>query len=480
MKKFIDIIKKKWLISGTKTIVMIAILVAIFVLLNTGLQKLDLTPIDLTTEKLNSLTDTSKEKLQNIDKDVNIYFVGYTEDDQAVDLVKQYKNVNDKINVELVDTAQRPDLVQKYGIESGSQGIIVECGDNSRVLTVDDLYTYDNTTYEEIDITEEKITSSILTVATEDVPTVYFLNGYSNFSLENNMTSLYTYLGNEVMNVKTLDLLVTGEVPEDCKTLIITTPNADFDDLTTSAIEEYISNGGNILWFNGAYAEEKDMPNVASILELYGVQPFSTGIILETEESNMILNSPDTIIPEIQYAKITEDIFSAQGAVLTSATKINLVDDEDLEELGVGKTDLIKSTDTSFFRTDFSIDSLEETDADEEGEFILGTLLDKEIDEDTHSKLVIYGENYFISDYAISQSYATPFFYIYNNKDLAINSMVYLTDREQDITIRKTTGTVTYTATEEEDKVIKAIIFTVPVFIILIGIVVWIIRGRKK
>ena len=244
--------------------------------------------------------------------------------------------------------------------------------------------------------------------------------------------------------------------------------------------EEYISNGGNILWFNGAYAEEKDMPNVASILELYGVQPFSTGIILETEESNMILNSPDTIIPEIQYAKITEDIFSAQGAVLTSATKINLVDDEDLEELGVGKTDLIKSTDTSFFRTDFSIDSLEETDADEEGEFILGTLLDKEIDEDTHSKLVIYGENYFISDYAISQSYATPFFYIYNNKDLAINSMVYLTDREQDITIRKTTGTVTYTATEEEDKVIKAIIFTVPVFIILIGIVVWIIRGRKK
>ena len=62
MKKFIDIIKKKWLISGTKTIVMIAILVAIFVLLNTGLQKLDLTPIDLTTEKLNSLTDTSKEK----------------------------------------------------------------------------------------------------------------------------------------------------------------------------------------------------------------------------------------------------------------------------------------------------------------------------------------------------------------------------------------------------------------------------------
>ncbi len=480
MKKFIDIIKKKWLISGTKTIVMIAILVAIFVLLNTGLQKLDLTPIDLTTEKLNSLTDTSKEKLQNIDKDVNIYFVGYTEDDQAVDLVKQYKNVNDKINVELVDTAQRPDLAQKYGIESESQGIIVECGDNSRVLTVDDLYTYDNTTYEEIDITEEKMTSSILTVATEDVPTVYFLNGYSNFSLENNMTSLYTYLGNEVMNVETLDLLVTGEVPEDCKTLIITTPNADFDDLTTSAIEDYISNGGNILWFNGAYAEEKDMPNVASILELYGVQPFSTGIILETEESNMILNSPDTIIPEIQYAKITEDIFSAQGAVLTSATKINLVDDDELEELGIGKTDLIKATDTSFFRTDFTIDSLEETDADEEGEFILGTLLDKEIDEDTHSKLVIYGENYFISDYAINQSYATPFFYIYNNKDLAINSMVYLTDREQDITIRKTTGTVTYTATEEEDKIIKAIIFTVPVFIILIGIVVWIIRGRKK
>lgn len=480
MNKFIDIIKKRWLISGTKTLVMIAVLIAIFVLVNTGVQKLDLTAIDLTSEKLNSLTDTSKEKLKDLDKDINIYFIGYEQDSPSVDLVKQYKNINSHINIEVVNTTERADLVEKYGIESGAQGIIVESGDNSKVLTDADLYTYDTTTYEEIDITEEKMTSAILTVATEEIPTVYFLNGYSEFSLNQNMNSLAVYLGNEIMNIETLDLLVTGEVPDDCNTLVITTPNADFDEVTTNAITDYISNGGNILWFNGAYANEKDMPNVASILELYGVNPFTAGIIMETDSNKIVLNTPDTVIPQVQYAKITEDIASANGVVLKSATKINLVDEEELDELDVAKTDLIKATETSFFRTDFTSSSSSKIDSDEEGDFILGALLDKEIDENTHSKLVIYGENYFVSDYAVSKNYNTPFFYIYNNKDLAINSMAYLTDRQQDITIRKSTETITYTATEEEDKIIKAIIFAVPVLIIIVGLVVWQIRARKK
>ena len=43
------------------------------------MQSLDLTPLDFTQEQLYTLTDESKEKVKNIDKDVNIYFIGYTE-----------------------------------------------------------------------------------------------------------------------------------------------------------------------------------------------------------------------------------------------------------------------------------------------------------------------------------------------------------------------------------------------------------------
>ena len=63
MKKFIEIIKNKWLINTSKTFALIAIMVALFIGINYGIQKLDLKTIDLTENKLYSLTDESKEKI---------------------------------------------------------------------------------------------------------------------------------------------------------------------------------------------------------------------------------------------------------------------------------------------------------------------------------------------------------------------------------------------------------------------------------
>ena len=96
------------------------------------------------------------------------------------------------------------------------------------------------------------------------------------------------------------------------------------------------------------------------------------------------------------------------------------------------------------------------------------------------SKLVIFGENYFISDYQLSESSQYGAIQLAYNKDLVLNSIAYLVDRPEDITARKSTGTVTYTATEAQDTIIRIIIFAVPIIIILAGIIVWQIRRRKK
>ena len=109
----------------------------------------------------------------------------------------------------------------------------------------------------------------------------------------------------------------------------------------------------------------------------------------------------------------------------------------------------------------------------------------QEADEETgtegiKSKLVIYGENYFISDYQLSQNSQYGAIQLAYNRDLVLNSIAYLTDREEDITARKDTGTVTYTATEQQDTIIRVIIFAVPALIIVVGIIVWQVRRRKK
>ena len=487
--KFIEIIKKKWLINGTKTCVLILIIIAAFIGINYGMQKLELTPIDLTKENLYTLSNDSKEKVKNIDKDVNIYFVGYSNEDSVVDLAKQYKKVNEKIIAEAIDINERVDIAQKYGIESDTTGIIVECGEKSKILSSNDLYTYDSTTYETIDITEEKLTYAIESVTTDKVPVVYTLEGYSEFTLSNNMKYLSVYLGNEIMDIKTLNILSTGKVPDDCDTLMITTPSKDFDEIATNAIIEYINKGGNILWLNGAYGVEQNFPNVQKVLDVYGVKAFEVGIIMETDSSKMILNSPEMIIPSIGYSDITSKISSDLGIMLIDATKINLKSDEELEKLKVEKTDLLTSNETAFFRKNVQITSNSKTDSDESGTFTIAAQLVKTIKEDDEeteentgvkSTLVIIGENYFVSDYPISSSTQTPAISVYNNKDLVINSIAYLTDRENDITLRKTTGTVTYTATNQEDTIVRCIIFAVPVVIIIAGIVIWQIRRRKK
>ena len=361
--KFIEIIKKKWLIDGTKTTILILIIVAAFIGINLGMQKLELTPLDFSQEKLYTLTDASKDKVRNIDKEVNIYFVGYTDDDSTLDLAKQYNKVNEKIVAEAVDSTSRPDLVEKYGIESGSEGIIVECGDKSKVLTSYDLVTYDMTTYETISIAEENLTSSIQTVTSDKIPKVYFLEGYSEFSINQNMYYLTIYIGNEVTEIETLDILTTGKVPDDCDTLVITTPSKDFDDIATNAILDYKKKKKNILWLNAAVSVQKDLPNVNKILATYGVKPFEIGIIRETDTSKMLTGSPDVIMPEIQYSATTKSLYNTNGVIVVNATKIN-IDEENLENLNVTKTDLLLTSEGAYFRTNFNI----QTDSASEGE----------------------------------------------------------------------------------------------------------------
>ena len=486
--KFIQTIKKKWLVDGTKTTILVLLIIAVFIAINLGMQALDLTPLDFTQEQLYTLTDESKEKVKDIDKDVNIYFIGYSDEDSTVDLAKQYGKANEKINVEAIeDVSTRPDLSQKYGIESGTEGIIVECGERSKVLTSSDLVTYDTSTYETISIAEEKLTSSILSVTADEVPKVYFLEGYSDFSLNQNMYMLSVYLGNEVNETETLDILSVGKVPDDCDTLVITSPSKDFDDVATNSILDYINRGGNILWLNAAIATEQDFPNVNKILETYGIKPFEVGIIRETDTSKMVSEQPDLIIPEIQYSDITKDIYNTTGVIFVNATKIN-VDTDNLDELNVEENDLLLASEGSYFRTNFNNQQNAAADGEETGTFVVGAEMVKtiqEADEETgtegiKSKLVIYGENYFISDYQLSQNSQYGAIQLAYNRDLVLNSIAYLTDREEDITARKDTGTVTYTATEQQDTIIRVIIFAVPALIIVVGIIVWQVRRRKK
>ncbi len=488
INKFIEIIKKKWLINGTKTVILVAAILAIFLTINIVMKSLDLTPIDLSQDKLYTLSDDSKRLVKNIAKTVKMYFVEYSEDDTIIDLAKQYTKVNDNISIEVAKANDRPDLVQKYGIETGASGIIVECGDKYKVLSPDELVTFNNSSFETVDVSEEKLTASLLLVTAEIVPKVYFLTGYSNLSLQNGLQYLNVYLQNDINEVKSVDILATEKVPEDCDTLVIVMPAKDFEESVTNAILEYINKGGNILWFQNAIAQNMDLPNVNKILATYGIKPFEIGVIRETDENKMLSKMPDYILPDIENTVVTRKLQNSGGIILLDATKINTEEDSKLDELKVQKTELVKSSENSYFRSNFYLTSNEPQEGEEKKSYTIGQMMEKTITEANEetgerakvSKLIIYGEGYFISDIPLSTGGGDPVIIYRQNRDVAIDSIAYLSNKSEGVISRKRTGTVTYSATETENNVILVIIFAVPIIIIISGIIVWIVRRRRK
>lgn len=487
MKKFIHTIKTKWIKDTTLTIALVAILIAVFIFVNLLFIKLDLAPLDFTAEKIYSLSDESKEQIKNVGQNVTLFFFGYDEDSSVVTLAKRYTDVNDKIKIQVINTSERPDLAATYGVSTSSKLVAIQASERYKIIDSSEMYTYDTTTYETIDITEQKLTNGILDVTVLKKPQIYFLAGHGEYGINSSapMATLGTYIVNDINDVKTLDLL-TSDMPEICDALVIANPTSDFTDLETEKITNYINNGGDILWMQDTYAfnqENKEIgqfPNVNKVLSLYGIK-FSKGVVCEEETSHMVANSPDLIIPNMTYNSIVKDIYTDGSIILMDSGKIETVSDEELEKLGVTASAFLKSSDKSFYREDINSDITKRLDTDENGPFVLGEILTKKISEEKSSTLVAYSNGLFATNYQVNFSGTVTIpLALRNNKDIVLNTIAYLSNREDTIRIRKNTGQVAYTATESQNRIVLWTIFTIPVIIIITGVIVAIVRKRRK
>ena len=97
MKKIIEIIKKKWLRDTFLTILLIAIIFAVYFLINWGVEKLNVSDIDLTKNKIYSLSESSNTKLKDIDKEVTIQLINMSNYNYLIDFANKYTQINKNI-----------------------------------------------------------------------------------------------------------------------------------------------------------------------------------------------------------------------------------------------------------------------------------------------------------------------------------------------------------------------------------------------
>ena len=486
MKKLINIIKKKWLINGTKTFLLVFILVALYLGLNIWIQSIPVAQIDFTKNKLYTLSEASKKAISNINDNIKVYLWGYEEKSPMGDLIKQYHLANPNIELEILTQTSNPKKVAEFDLEEGYSIVIIENGDSRKLLDGQyDLYEYDYTTGDSVDISEQAVTNAILTLTEENKPKVYVLTQHNEYTLDE-MGTVFKLLENEVYDYEELNLLTAEKVPDDCNILGIFSPTKDFTESEADKIKDYINKGGELFICKDVDFTETDMPVFQSILDLYGVST-AKGYVIETSSSKMVSSYPNIIIPELSYShEITSSIYSSKSnqIYLLYAGKLDFKDDDTLSNLKVVKEDLVTSSEESLYISNLNAQTQEKSlENAEEGKYTIGAILTKTIENDEESKtskLVIIANNVFTADYiieAISNKY--PISYMGSNKDLFLNSIAYLTERENVLTIRKNIATTAYTSSEEENNVVKVIIFTVPVLVIVAGIGIWYKRKRK-
>lgn len=481
MKKFLEIIKNKWLIKWTTTIALIIIVIAAYILLNWGIGKINVEDIDFTEKKLYSLSDETKKKIENLNQEITIQLINMKNYNYVKEYAEKYSRTTNKIKIdEVEDLSSRVDLMTKYNLQNTDSLIVVKAGEKEQTIPISDLYTYDYSTYEQIDRTEEALTNAIVELTITEKPKIYILSGKAYYKTEQALSEIVTNLKDDANEVEYLDILSKGSIPEDCDCLIITTLAKDLDEIERDKIIEYIKKGGKIMMLTSQNILEVDTPNLDAVLAEYGIS-IQYGAIFEQDADKMLQNAPEFVIANANASFMSNLNMNMQICVI-DAGNIEFANEEKLKELGVEYETIASTGERAFTRTNFDIKSYTKTEQDgEESSSVIGALVKKKISDDVKSELIIYSNEIFASNLQvpISNQYYKYASDLYNNKDVILNSIAHLTERTDTITIRKTSEEEKYTVTEKQDKIIKTIIFSLPVIVIVIGIVIWQYRRRK-
>lgn len=478
-------LKKKWLINGTKTLLLVVVIIAIYVAINLLLEKVVLPEIDCTKDKIYSLSQETKDKLGNLQKDINITLINYSDYQSVINFAERYVELSNHIKIEKVDNlSARVDLMQKYSLGATDSLIIVKAGENEKKIEEDKLFTIEYSSYEQeiIDTTEEAITNAIIDVLEEKKSKVYFMSTHTMYGTEY-FSSIIEEMEKEANEVEMLDILAKGGIPEDCNCLVITTLREDLKEQERDKIIEYIKNGGKLLLMCGPNINNVNLSNFQKVLDEYGIS-LEQGVVFEGSSQNMLSGYPDCIVEEMQEGtSLTQKMNMKMKLCFVDAAKIN-INEEKAEELKVEHEVLATTSEKAFVRTNLQgqTSPVRTPQDGEEEECTIATMAIKTIEEGKTSKLIIYANELFAMDMPIptEDGYTMLSLDLYNNKDIILNSIAYLNQRENTITIRKNVEAVNYTVTEQQNTIIMAIIFTVPIIIIIAGIIIWQIRRRKK
>ena len=306
------VLKSRRFKRGGMATVFTAVFVVVIILINVVVsllsERFPSMNIDLTANKVNTLSDAALEVAKEVEEETTIYILA-TDDwlDYAnnqgvaystlVSLSDKLAEANSKIKVEQVDLEKNPSFVNEYADENLTNGyVVVKTDKRYRVLTISDLFpsesnsqTGSTASYNDVD---SALATAIKQVNLSEVPVVSIATGHSE-AMTNAFDSLTSFLNENAFDVQQFNIL-SEDIPENTQILFLGTPNTDYTEDELKKLDEYLSekeSGKTRTLLISATPGQASLPNLMSFLEEWGISYDSTSMVLESDSSRTFGNS---------------------------------------------------------------------------------------------------------------------------------------------------------------------------------------------
>lgn len=365
--------------------VMSVVVIAIVVVLNliVGQIPSKYTEFDISTGKLYTIGDETKKVLKNLDEDITIHYIVQSGNEDATieKLLNQYQENSSKIKVEKVDPVTSPNYTSQFTEDQVSENsLIVSSSKRNKVIDYNSMYEtqMDYSTYQS-QVSgfdgEGQLTSAIDYVLSDELPIVYYVTGHNEVSLPDAVTDRIQKAN---LELKELNLLTAGAVPDDAAGLLLDSPESDYSADEAQAVITYLQNGGKVLMLTDYTGKEHT--NYDSILAEYGVE-VTDGIVVETD-SNKYVQRPYYIVPTISASEITTDMTGGSTNVLLSGCQGFKISENARDTLDIST--VLSPSEGAFVKTDpQNMTSYDKEDSDVEGPFAVAVTVSEEVSSST-------------------------------------------------------------------------------------------------
>ena len=468
-------ISVKSLSMGAYSTGMIAVVLVIAVFLNLAVSSLpdSYTTVDVTSQKLYSLTATTKKMLKELSEDVTIYVINAenNQDTLVGKTLESYADLSDHIEVVYKDPVVSPDFYKEYTDSISINSLIVECGDRFQVINYSDLYAYDfnSSTYQQtVSGYDAEGLLAIAYVTGENTSAVYRLEGYGEQTLE---PAFSDGVKKENVVLENLTLLTSEGVPENATGVMILSPTNDLNEDDAQKLIDYLNRGGKI-FLSTSYKEHfsEEMPNLTKVLNYFGLS-IGDGLIVEQDES-MMYQSPLYLLPEVEADSLTQNVFGkTYDFVMMPYTQPILIDETE----GVTVTQLLSTSQSAYSKTGLNESGeLKKADGDPEGPFAVGVHAEKALDSEKTAEIIVYSSDMLFTE--VSNRYTMD-----NNLTLFTNAMSTMAGKTESISIPVKSYQAEVVTVPMASSVRLAVLFMgiIPAASLVIGIVIWVRRKKR-